>query len=94
MAQLNDSLVVGNLRVTDEVATNTIQITAVKAPASSGSTTYGLGTNGQVLKSNGTTVYWAADNDHTAYVALNQGAANAGKFLTVNSSGVVVPTSL
>lgn len=38
--------------------TNTINI-----PTSSGGTTYGAGSNGQVIKTNGTTVYWASDNN-------------------------------
>jgi hypothetical protein len=34
-------------------------------PISSGSTSYGGGSSGQVLKSNGSTVYWGSDNNTT-----------------------------
>jgi hypothetical protein len=42
-----------------------IRLTAeqIQAPISNGSTTTGLGSSGQVLKSNGYSVYWASDND-------------------------------
>ena len=63
MAQLKDSVVAGNLRVTDKVLANGVQTNVINAPTASGGTTYGPGTNGQVLKSNGTTVYWTSDNN-------------------------------
>ena len=43
-----------------------LQTNKIKLPTSSGGTTYGTGTNGQILKSNGTTVYWADDSNATA----------------------------
>jgi hypothetical protein len=94
MAQLQNSVVSGNLRVTDTTFASTIQANIINAPTSSNAATYGPGTNGQVLKSNGTSLYWGTDENHTGYVAINQGAGNAGKFLVVNSSGVVAPASL
>lgn len=63
MAQLKDTIVSGNLRVTDTTLTDTLQVTKIKAPTTSGGTTYGPGTSGQVLKSNGTTTYWASDSN-------------------------------
>ena len=39
------------------------KITKISAPTTSGGTTYGAGSDGQVLKSNGTTVYWANDTN-------------------------------
>lgn len=63
MAQLKDSIVQGNLRVTDKTLTDTLQATKIEVPTTSGGTTYGVGTSGQVIKSNGTTVYWANDNN-------------------------------
>ena len=39
-----------------------VKIKQIQAPTASNGTTYGLGTSGQVLKSNGTSVYWANDN--------------------------------
>ena len=58
MAQLKDSVVSGNLRVTGSTLTDTLQTTIIKAPTSANGTTYGPGQQGQVLKSTGTTVYW------------------------------------
>ena len=63
MAQLKDSVVSGNLRVTDTTLTDTLQVTKIKAPTTAGGTTYGPGSNGQVLKSNGETAYWASDSN-------------------------------
>ena len=63
MAQLKDSIVSGNLRVTDTTLTDTLQVTTIKAPTSSGGSTYGPGDIGQVLKSNGSSVYWTSDSN-------------------------------
>ena len=71
MAQLKDSVVSGNLRVTDTTFTDTLQATIIKAPTSSGGTTYGPGTSGQVLKSNGTTAYWGSDSNSVTGVKGN-----------------------
>ena len=58
MAQLKDSIVSGNLRITDTLLSDAVQVTTLRAPSTAGGTTYGVGTNGQVLKSNGTSSYW------------------------------------
>jgi hypothetical protein len=71
MAQLKDSIISGNLRVTDTTLTNTLQVITVKAPTTSGGTTYGPGTSGQVLKSNGTTIYWGSDSNSVTGVKGN-----------------------
>lgn len=60
MAQLKDLLVTGASRLIGDAYTNTIQITSLKAPTSAGGSTYGTGTNGQVLLSNGSSIYWGA----------------------------------
>lgn len=39
-----------------------IETAIIYAPTTSGGTTYSVGSNGQVLKSNGNTVYWGTDN--------------------------------
>ena len=65
MAQLKDSIVQGNLRVTDTTLTDTLQSTTIRAPSTSDGSAYSAGTNGQVLTSNGTTSYWGAANNHT-----------------------------
>lgn len=56
---------------------NDITCSKILAPTASGGTTYGVGTNGQVLKSNGTTVYWASDSNNYAYVRQYQHGRNA-----------------
>ena len=58
MAQLKDSVVTGNLRITDTTFTDTLQVTTIKAPSTAGGTTHTAGTNGQALMSNGTSTYW------------------------------------
>lgn len=42
-----------------------LKLNKISAPTSSNGTTYGYGSSGQVLKSNGTTVYWASDSTGT-----------------------------
>lgn len=61
MAQLKDTLITGGLRVTDTTSTDVLQARAIKAHISSDSDTYGLGTAGQVLTSDGTNTYWSSD---------------------------------
>lgn len=58
MAQLKNTVVSGNLRVTDTVLTDTVQTESIKAHSSSSATTFTTGTNGQVLTTDGTNVYW------------------------------------
>lgn len=117
MAQLKSSTVTGSVNVTAEMLANEIQILKAYIPTTAGGTTYGTGTSGQVIKSNGTTVYWGADNNsmsgvkgnsESSYrtgqvnitpanigaVAIAQGSENAGKFLTIDSSGNVVLTAV
>ena len=60
MATLKDSVVSGSLRVTDTLYSTTAQFQILRAPTTSGGTTYGPGTNGNFLKSNGTSVYWVS----------------------------------
>lgn len=60
MAQLKDTVVSGNLRVTDTILTDVIQTDTIKAKAASSSDAYSAGTNGQLLKSNGTDTYWGS----------------------------------
>ena len=57
MANLKDLLVNGPSSLIGDVT-----ITSLKIPISSNGTEYSTGSNGQVLKSNGTSVYWANDN--------------------------------
>ena len=93
MAQLKDSIVSGNLRVTDEVLTDTIQADKIKAPTTSGGTTYGVGSNGQVLKSNGTSTYWG--NDNNSGDVTGPSSATVNDIATFNNTnGKVIKDSL
>ena len=60
MAQLKDLLVNGASRLIGDTLANTLQVTTINAPTSAGGTTYGAGTNGQVLLTNGSSIYWGA----------------------------------
>ena len=53
---------------TDVVINNgqKVKTNKIEAPTSSGGSTYGAGSNGQVLKSNGTNVYWSDESTPTA----------------------------
>ena len=48
-----------------------LKFNKINAPTSSDGSSYSAGTNEQVLKSNGTTIYWADDNDTTFTVISN-----------------------
>ena len=58
MAQLKDLLVTGASRLIGDVYTSQIQISKLNALTGASATTYGSGTSGQVLMSNGTNTYW------------------------------------
>lgn len=80
----------GNLTLngTTDVSGGTLKLKTINAPTTSGGTTYGAGSNGQILKSNGTTVYWASDSNSDTWryvqvdgveklgIATNTGALN------------------
>lgn len=64
-----DLVVTGSASFTNGVSVGgELKFNKISAPTASGGTTYGNGTNGQVLKSNGTTVYWASDNNTNTLV--------------------------
>ena len=86
MAQLNDSIVSGNLRVTDEILTDTLQATKIKVPTTSGGATYDVGSNGQVIKSNGTSVYWSDDSGVT-------GSGTSGQLTKWNGTNTLTSTA-
>ena len=89
MAQLKNTVVQGSLKATDTIYSSTGQFQIIKAPTSSGGSTYGPGTSGQVLKSNGSSVYWATDNNNTYYAPTTAGTA--GQFLKA-VGGTSAPT--
>lgn len=59
MAQLKDSLVEGDLRVTDSVYTTTAQLSILKAPQD-GTGNFTSGTNGQYLRTNSNEAFWSS----------------------------------
>ena len=63
MAQLKDTTIQGSARVTDTLYSNAVQAKIFNIPTASNGTTYGPGSDGQVLKSNGASVYWASDSN-------------------------------
>lgn len=71
MAQLRDTVVSGSLRATDTLYGTTAQFQILRIPTTSNGTVYGAGTSGQVLKTNGTSVYWAADDNTTALTSMS-----------------------
>lgn len=98
MAQLNDLIVTGNSQLIGPVYTSTLQLTSILAPSTSGGSTHTTGSNGQILKSNGSSVYWAADNSVTdtdekvAYVTKT--ATDTGRYPMVfgNTTGATQTT--
>lgn len=87
---LNNYLPLSGGTLTDSLtitAGKVLKFNTINAPTASGGTTYGPGTNGQVLKSNGTTVYWASDNN-TTYTFTNKAATLAwGTAVTIATVG-------
>lgn len=61
-----------------------VQTNKVLAPTASGGSTYGVGTSGQVLKTNGTNVYWGDES----------GGGGSGDVSTITMNGTTLtPTS-
>ena len=77
MAQLKDTLIQGSARVTDTLYTTTLQVTKILAPTESNGTTFGSGTDGYVIKSNGTSVYWSSVGNSVSYNVTDRTAAAA-----------------
>jgi hypothetical protein len=64
MAQLHDTIISGSLRTTGDIYTPSLQAQKLQVPTTSNGTTYSVGSDGQIIKSNGTSVYWDAANNH------------------------------
>lgn len=56
------TVTLGGPSVTNSIVLNG-KINKLYLPTSSGGSTYGLGSSGQVLKTNGSTIYWGSDNN-------------------------------
>ena len=90
MAQLKDTVVSGNLRVTDSVLTDVLQADILKVRTSSSATTYGPGTSGQVIKSNGTNSYW--DTLTQANIFGSSAIGGLKNFVYYNGTSLVATT--
>ena len=51
---------------------NKVKTNKVEAPTSSGGNTYGVGSSGQVLTSNGSSVYWATPTANPESITNNE----------------------
>ena len=90
MAQLKDLIVNGASRFIGDTFINKLQITSISAPTSAGGTTYDTGTDGQVLKSNGTSIYWGTDNNSGTVTKVTAGTGL--KVDTASSGGDITTT--
>ena len=73
MAQLKDTVVSGSLRATDSLLTTTLQTKILNAPAASNGTSYGPGSDGQILFSNSTSIYWGSTTGITSVGTITTG---------------------
>lgn len=67
-------------------AAKALQTNTIKIPTASGGTTYSTGTNGMVIKSNGTTVYWANDSNSDLKVKQTNTTGNANYSILLSYS--------
>jgi hypothetical protein len=63
MAQVKSLTVTGPSQFLNHVFMDELSLHSLFAPETSGGSSLGLGTSGQVLKTNGSTIYWGADNN-------------------------------
>ena len=95
MAQLKDTVVSGSLRATDTIYTTTEQLQSLKIPDSSGSSTYTTGTAGQIMRTNGSTVYWATGNSAQTVIALGNGWSSSSPYTqTISVTGVTATNNI
>lgn len=86
MAQLKDLIVNGASRFIGDIFGNKAQLTTLDAPETAGGSTYGPGTSGQVLKTNGTSIYWGADNNSGGTVTSVRVQATSPVVSSVNTA--------
>ena len=82
MAQLKDTMITGDASVTGTLYPAKVQGNTMWLPTTSSGTTYGAGTSGQVMKTNGTTVYWG--NEPTVPTNISSFNNDAG-YLTLST---------
>lgn len=72
MAQLKSTIILGDLSVTGAAHLAKVYTNILNAPTTSNNATFGPGTAGQVLTSNGTQIYWG----HSLNATINSGTAS------------------
>lgn len=88
MAEFKSSSILGNIAVTGSiVASGDIKTFKLNIPTASGGSTLGPGSNGQVLKSNGTSVYWGTDNNTVTDVSFTRHVTDGTKIGTISING-------
>lgn len=78
---------------TNDFSAGVVKFDTLNIPTTSGGSTYGAGTNGQVLKSNGTTVYWASDTDTKVTQTATTTNADLRILLSGNANDTTETTS-
>ena len=90
MAQLKDLLVSGPSRLIGKLFANEVQLTTLNIPTASNGTTYGPGTSGQALVTNGTSAYWKTITIADIGGSAVLGVAKGGTGNTVATQGGIV----
>ena len=87
MAQLKDLIVTGASRLVGDVYTSQIQISKIKAPTTAGGTTYGAGSSGQVLMSDGSTTHWGNVSSTDEKVKYDKSTSNTAFKVLAGANG-------
>lgn len=97
MAQLKNTIILGDLSVTGAAHLAETYTDTLNVPTTSNGTTFGPGTNGQILTSNGSKIYWsssATPASHTHGKITNAGAiANSDNVAIANNDRLVIADS-
>lgn len=94
MAQLKDLVVNGASRFIGDIFGNKAQLTTLEAPTSAGGSTFGPGTNGQILKSNGSSLYWSDDNGGVTGVKGNAETAYRTGEVNLTAANILGSTAI
>ena len=96
MAELKSSSILGNLSVTGSIiSSGDIKTFKLNIPTASGGSTLGPGSNGQVLKTNGSSVYWGSESSYSLPTATSStlGGVKVGNNITVSSGTISLTKS-
>ena len=87
MAQLKSTTIMGDASITGTLYPAKIQGNILLVPTASNGTTYGAGSSGQVLTTNGTSIYWSTISIPTV-PTMDSTPTNGNSSNTVSSDGV------